>query len=450
MTFALRIGLLVGALLAGAPAEAQIFLASRPHPEFRLGPLLVRASVPRSLAAVTVDVQWSLEIPPTRSALELEQDLYLLWPGAVGGGLEGAKPDPALRKYVEARGFTTLAEGRLPLYAEGLYQLGPGKLMESVPGGAPFVTYVMTGGASGLTPPATYIRIPWTWKLVNRAWLMNLRMTADGLLQPKKATWVENAFRGPRHVFSITYNDVRPPAVFPMYFEHRDRLIRLADAPTELAVNFPDADHLKVDEVFPPSSTKRLSETLQSTEIVSFFLEKSEGVSPQQLTVQFGYFSGLQAWLPVLIPVLFFVLGKASGPLLSRLARGTARYIRARVQVGRSDEGPRPRESGIILSRDTLAQIIPGATTYDEVLRLCGPPGEQHEDFAAPDRRTLIYSGRRMIPQRHRRFGWFATVSQWGTEHQRVQIEIEGDRVRDLQAHVRRTNVAPPARRGRA
>ena len=36
-----------------------------------------------ALGSVTVDVLWSLEIPPTRSALELEQDLYMLWPGEV-------------------------------------------------------------------------------------------------------------------------------------------------------------------------------------------------------------------------------------------------------------------------------------------------------------------------------------------------------------------------------
>jgi hypothetical protein len=271
---------------------------------------------------------------------------------------------------------------------------------------------------------------------------MDLRMRADALVQPKRATWLENVFRGPRHIFSMTYNDVRPPAVFPMYFEHRDRVIRLADAPTELVASFPDADHLKIDEVYPQSSSKRLSETLESTEIVSFFLEKSEGVTPQQLTVQFGYFTGLQAWLPVLIPVVFFILGKASGPVLARWARRAARNIAARVQVASLTEGPRPRESGVFLAREVLEKIVPGVTTYAEVLRLCGPAGEQHEDLTTPQHRVLIYSGRRLIPQRHRRIGWLAAVSQWGIEHQTVQIQVDADRVTDLQARIRRTNMA--------
>lgn len=44
---------------------------------------------------MTVDVLWSLAVPPTRSALGLEQDLYLLWSAELGG--EGPGPgDPAL------------------------------------------------------------------------------------------------------------------------------------------------------------------------------------------------------------------------------------------------------------------------------------------------------------------------------------------------------------------
>jgi hypothetical protein len=435
---------LVAAVLAGStpgPASAQIFLASRPHPEFAIGPLLVRASVPPSLGPVTVDLLWSLEIPPTRSALDVEQDLYLLWPGAVGGGIEGAPADPGLSRYVEARGFTALAEGRLVLSAQALYRTGSVEVLEAIPGGAPFVTYVQAGSTLGLTPPATYIRIPWTPRLANRAWLVDLRLVAPGLIQPKRSTWLENVFRGPRHVLSMSYNDVRPPAVFPMYFEHRDRVVRLADAPTELAVNFPDADHLKIDEVFPPSSTKRLSESLESTEIVSFFLDKSGGITPQQLTVQFGYYAGLQAWLPILIPVVFFVLGKASGPLLSRLGKRSARYVMARVQIGPGARRSGSRESGVMLSRETLAKIVPGVTTYEEVLRLCGPAAEQREELAVPGRRTLVYTGRRMVPQRHRRFGWLATVSQWGVEQQTVQIDLEEGLVRDVQAHVRRTRM---------
>jgi len=92
----------IAALLLVAPvaAEGQVFLASRPNPEFTIGPLFVRATVTPEHQAVTVDILWSLVIPPTKSAADMEQDLYLLWPGPVGGALPGASPDSALIAYV--------------------------------------------------------------------------------------------------------------------------------------------------------------------------------------------------------------------------------------------------------------------------------------------------------------------------------------------------------------
>ncbi len=446
MTLGGRAWLFAALLIAAAavPARAQVFLASRPHPEFEIGPLFIRASVSPALGPVVVDVMWSLEIPPTRSALELEQDLYLLWPGEVDGLTIAGAPDPALARYVEARGFVALGEGRLPLYARSLYSIGHDRPPETVPGGAPFVTYVQTGGAFGLTAPATYIRVPWTPKLANRAWLIDLRLQIPGLIKSGKATWIENAFRGARHTLSIAYNDVRPRAVFPMYFEHRDRVVRLGEAPAELLVNFADADHLKVDEVFPQSSTKHLSEALESTEVVSFFLDKSKGITPQQLTVQFAYFSGIQAVAPVVIPLVFFVLGNLAAPLVQRAGKAVARTLAARVQLGRPREHPRGRESGVIVSRETLGRIVPGETTFDEVIRLCGTDAEHHEHLATPGHRTLVYHGRRLVPQRKRTFGWFSTLSHWDLEDHTAQIELDGDRVRDVQAHVRRSRLTAP------
>ena len=42
-------------------------------------------------------------------------------------------------------------------------------------------------------------------------------------------------------------------------------------------------------------------------------------------------------------------------------------------------------------------------------------------------------------PHHGRRFGWFSTVSHWDVEQQEVQIDFEGERVRDIQARIRRT-----------
>ena len=111
-------------LLVAAPgaAGAQVFLASRPNPEFMVGPLFVRLAVTPELG-VTLDVLWSLVVPPNKSGAAIAQDLYLLWPNSVGASTEGA-PDPALAAYVTARGFTPIREGRLPLFAQSLYRIG--------------------------------------------------------------------------------------------------------------------------------------------------------------------------------------------------------------------------------------------------------------------------------------------------------------------------------------
>src|SRR3990172_13012636 len=100
-----RLALLAALLIGGAPAaaQAQLFLASRPHPEFMIGPLIVRASVGPELGPVTGGVLWGLVVPPHRSATALEQDLYLLWPGAVAGEA-GPAPRGAPPPLVEQRG----------------------------------------------------------------------------------------------------------------------------------------------------------------------------------------------------------------------------------------------------------------------------------------------------------------------------------------------------------
>jgi hypothetical protein len=263
------LALIAALLLVAAPgtAGAQVFLASRPNPEFMVGPLFVRVAVTPELG-VTLDVLWSLVIPPNKSGAAIAQDLYLLWPNSVGVITEGA-PDPALAAYVTARGFTPIKEGRLALFAQSLYRIGEEMPPEPVKGGAPFVTFVRLGGPLGLTAPVTYVRIPWTPLLANRTWLMDLRMEVTDIVKRRNATWIEDLFWGPHYALALTFNDVRPRALFPLYFEHRDRVVRLADDPSQLVINFRDADHLKIYDVFPRTANRRLSETLDSTEEIS-------------------------------------------------------------------------------------------------------------------------------------------------------------------------------------
>ena len=433
-------------MLAATPgaARAQVFLATRPHPDFTIGPLFVRATVTPALGTTAVDVLWSLVIPPTKSATDLEQDLYLLWPDEVDTLRVEGKPDPDLARYVEARGYSVIGDGRLPLYAQGLYRTGPQTKPEPSPGGAPFVSFVRQGGPLGLTSPATYVRIPWTPLLANRTWLIRLGMGLPRLVRPRPATWVENLFWGHRYTISLAFNDVRGRALFPLYLENRDRVIRLADEPSQLLINFTHAEHLKIQDVFPGTATRRMSETLESTQVVSAFLERAQGATPQVLTVQFGYFTGWQSWAPVLIPMIFFVLGNLAGPLLTMLVKRVGGRLSGRIHIS-PRSAPVERQTGTVVSRETLGRIAPGSTTYEEVIRLCGADHEEHEEPLAPDRRILVYRGRKVVPQRRRRFGWLATVSRWDVEHHEVEITLERNVVQGVQARVRRTHLAQPA-----
>jgi len=301
------------------------------------------------------------------------------------------------------------------------------------------VTFVRPGGPFGLTAPATYVRIPWSPRLTNREWLMVLRLTATDLLRPKKASWVENVVQGRRHLLSISFNDVRSEALFPLYFGLHDYLVRLADEPSQLLVNFASADRLKIDEVSPPTSSRRLSESLENTEVVSHFLDPSEGLTPQVLSIQFAYFSGLQSWAPILIPILFFVLGNLAAVVVRTLADRLGRRLAGRVHFGRPGHGRDSRQSGVIPPRDALSRIAPGVTTHEEVLRLLGPAVEVVEKLGSPGGHTLVYRGRRVVPQRRRTFGWLTTVSRWDVEHHEVQVDVERDVVSDVRAQVRRS-----------
>ena len=425
---ALGLSLLLGSV---APATAQLFFASRPDPGFTIGPLMIRARVTDGANPVTVHVVWSLVLPPGRAATDVAQDLYLLWPGEVREVAAGAGPrDPALARYVEALGFAVIGDGQLPLFAQTVTE-GKTKTQPEA-AGASFVIFVQEDGVLGLSPPATFIRIPWSPQLTERGTLMELRMTVNNLIKPRKSTWAEQLFVGGRYRFSLTFNEVRDRPLFPMYFAHRDRVVRLADAPSELAVNFAHSDRLKIDQVFPQTSIRRLSETEDSTEVVSIFLERSDGITPQQLAVQFGYFSRVQAAALVLIPMLFFLLGNAMGPVVGRAALRLSDVLRARVHLG----GPRVREKGVIIPRELLARIVPGQTTRAEVVQLLGEEVEEHEQLALPERRTLVYKGRRVVPATRRLFGWVSTVHHWKVERHEVRIEVKGAVVQDVQAQV--------------
>jgi hypothetical protein len=431
-------------LAAPGAAHAQLFLASKPDPAFAIGPLFVQATVTPAMGPVVVEVLFSVDVPPTKSAADIEQDLFLVWPSAVVPDRVAGPPDPAVERYLTQRGFDVIDSGRVSLAARNLYRSDTAAA-EPIAGGAPFATFVRSNSALGLSAPATWVRIPWNPRFANKVYLIELRLTTRGLIKDKPATWVERTFWGPRHRLSLSFNEIRHQAVFPMYFQHRDRVIRLADDPAQLIINFADADNLKVDEMSPAAARRQLSETLESTDTVSLFLDRSEGITPQVLSVQFGYFTGLQSWAPVLIPFLFFVLGNVAGVLVRNVAERLSKRWTGRLLFWRASDQPQVKQQGAVLDEETVQRIVPGVTTYDEVLRLCGPDVEEQSRLTAPERRRLVYRGRRVVPQRRRAFGWLATVAHWDVEQHEVDIELERGVVRDVQARVTRSRLNAPA-----
>ncbi|HUM18314.1 MAG TPA: hypothetical protein VL086_21665 [Candidatus Nitrosotalea sp.] len=430
---------LAALVLTPVSVRAQLFVAARPDPPFTVGPLQIRATVREGPGPVPVVVAFSLQLAPDRKPGDAAQDLYLLWPGEVVNDSPERKPDAALLRYVTDQGFDVIGEGWVGLAARNLSDDGR---LEPLAPGASFVTFVQTG-ALGLSPPATFIRIPWTPRLVDRSWLIEISMRTAGLIKPLRIGWVERLVRGIHYRVAVGFHEVRDRPLFPMYFAHRDRVVRLADAPAELVVQFPQSDRLKIDEVYPPSSIRRLSETLESTEVVSLFLDRSEGLTPQQLAVQFGYFSRTQTLMLVAAPILFFALGQAMGPLLGRGLARAVEAAAARVQLGSWRAGGRDRHQGVIVPREVFERIAPGKATREDVLRLCGTEVERQERFQGSGRTTLIYRGRRLVPEAHRVFGWLSTVRHWDVERHEVRIELEGDLVRDVQAEVRRYRLGP-------
>ena len=440
----LRCVLLAALVLAPAHAHAQIFIASRPDPPFAIGPLSIRATVTPSLTPVDLEMRWALDIPPGKSRVGIEQDIFLLWPGEVTSPRGRAAGDKALAQYVEKRGFAVVGDGRLPLYAQNIYAEGVEAAPKSA-GEADYVTFIQDSHALGLSPAATWIRIPWTPQMANVTYMMSLLMRVGGVIKPRQLHWYESVFTGERHQFSLSFNEVRDRPIFPMYAEHRDRAVRLAEAPAELVVHFTNSDHLRIEQVYPPTSIRRLSETLESTEVVSLFMGSAEGIVPQHMTVQFGYFSRLQGLMIVLIPLLLLAAGPALGPAIGRAMPGLLARVRSRLHLGASEA--RPRAHGVVLAPETLDRIVPGKTSREDVLRLCGREVEEEERLDQPDRRVLVYRGWRAVPETRRRMKWVATVEAWEIIAQEARIEIERDVVKDVQVRIRRSrgpNPEPP------
>jgi hypothetical protein len=427
---ALVVAVALGA--AATPVQGQVLIASRPHSGLVVTPLFVVADVASGAADVPVQVLFSLMIPPEQSALGLEQDLFLLWPGEIVG--TGAAGDVPLPPSVTAQ-VSVIGRGRVRLQAQRHYEAAADT--EVIAAGAPFVSVIRTGGPLGRSPAATYIRIPWDWHLVNQAWLMSVHFVARDLVKPKPTTWLGRTVSGSRHTLTLGFNDVGAPAMFSMYYWQRDNVLPVA-SPARLVANFARADHLAVDEMFPPATRREPSPSQTSTDVVSLFLEPTDALTPQVLRVEFGYFSRLQSWGPILIPALFFALGNAAGALVRSFADWLSRRLGGWLQLGRHRASAAGLDTGTVIPRERLAAIVPGETTYEDVVKLCGTQMEVREDLAQPRRQTLVYRGRRDVPHRRWAWSWLAAVSYWDVERHEVEIVVDDGLVQNIQVRVDR------------
>src|SRR5260370_31329279 len=105
-------------------------------------------------------------------------------------------------------------------------------------------------------------------------------------------------------------------------------------------------------------------------------MERAGGITPEQVAVQFGYFSRTQTVLLVAAPLLLFALGQAMGPLLGRGLLRVIDVVSARVQLGGWRVGGRDRPPGAVPPPETPRRLPPRQDTPQAAPPPFGPPAE--------------------------------------------------------------------------
>jgi hypothetical protein len=381
----------IAAFLCAATPTAghgQVFLASRPHPEFLIGPLFVVAQVSPDLAKVTVNLSFSLTVKPGQRKADINQDLYLLWPADVPESTAPGPADPQLAREIETRGFAVTGSGRLLLRSRDRMQVGTVALGEPLDVSASYVSYTRPGAQTG---SVTYIKIPWTPKLTDQLAVVTLVLPLRGLIAPKATTWLDEFFWGRRQVITIGFGDLGPPVLglFSLYYERRDRVVHLAREYSLLIANFGDSDHLKIEEITPATAVRRQSRVRTGGEVVALTLIPSQDTTAQSLRVQFHYFTGRINWRPVVISALILLVTNFAGVLM--FSTDMTRRIKRRRRARRRFAAMAAATNGNVPSRESLTTLVSVGTRYEEVVARFGRPDEEHERVTPPGRRTMIY-----------------------------------------------------------
>jgi len=398
------------ALVTPVPGHGQVFLASRPHPDFMIGPLFVVVSVSPGVPDVTVNLSWSLTTGPITRKAAIEQDLYLLWPSEIVEGTVPGPAEPQLVREVEGRGLTVVSSGRLVLRRRDRLQLGTPALGDPIAVIPSFVNFTRPGGQTGVV---TYIKIPWTPSLADPLSIVTLVLPLRGLIVPKAGTWLEDLFWGRRQVLTTGFGDLGPPVLglFALYYERRDRIVHLARDYSLLIANFGDSDHLKIEEISPAAAVRRQSRVRTGGEVVALTLLPSQDATTQSLRVQYHYFTGRINWRPIVISAVILLVTNFAGVLM--LSTDVHRRIRRRRRARRRFQAAAASTNGVP-SRESLVTLIPVGTRYDEVVSRFGRPDEEHERVTPPGRRTVLYRANN------------------GAVHHEVAIELYDDRVREV------------------
>lgn len=447
-----RIAVVVFALLVldlrPDTAHAQVFIASRPHPDFGIGPLFLSVHIGKddvrpAHRPLIVTMTWSLVLPATRVAADIAQDLYLLWPGEVPGAPGEERIDPPLARQVRALGFRSMESGHLRLSGGRRSDLATGATVRTL-AEAPFVTFRGQGSVRGARG-ATVIRIPWVPELSSGDWLVRLDIPVRDVVVSRPVPWLEDVFWGRWYVIALAFGDLESPALYPFYFAARDRIVPVARDLSLLVVDFADARHLRIDDIVPASARRLDGGRHEDQATISLALGAAQGLRSQLLTVDFTYAPQRLPARPLVISAALVILGGTLRWLFTPVMAWLGRTLRARVLLGPAAAG---RDLARAPSPEFLAQIRPGETTYEDVRRLYGPAAEEQVNLLAGDMRTLVYRDRRVIPRRGWWLGWLATVRYWNVEAREVEITFDRDRARDIHTRVRRSrsSTKPPTR----
>ena len=212
-----------------------------------------------------------------------------------------------------------------------------------------------------------------------------------GLVTPKPASWIAETFWGRRWILTAGYGDLGSPVMplYSIYFERRERVLRLAPGFSQVIASFSDSDHLLIDNIEPPAATRRPSRIRAGSEVVALVLNPVEGIAPQNLQVQFSYFAGRIAWRPIVVSLVLLLLTNIAGAIMfgremfgvmrtRRRAKAAAERLRAEWTTG-----------------DHQAAALVGSATYDDIVARWGPPDEDRERLSRPGQRTIVYRARK-------------------------------------------------------